>query len=60
VIGGMFVSTMLSLLVVPVLYVVIKGIQVRILGGSPSPVDLAHLPPPEDPKEVLPGGDSVG
>jgi len=59
VIGGMFVSTMLSLLVVPVLYVVIKGIQVRILGGSPSPVDLAHLPPPEDPKEVLPGGDSV-
>lgn len=60
VIGGMFVSTMLSLLVVPVLYVVIKGIQVRILGGSPSPVDLAHLPPPEDPKDLLPGGDSVG
>jgi HAE1 family hydrophobic/amphiphilic exporter-1 len=52
VIGGMFISTLLSLFVVPVLYIVIKGIQARILGGSP--VDLAHLPPPEDPKGLLP------
>ncbi len=52
VIGGMFISTLLSLFVVPVLYIVIKGIQARILGGSP--VDLAHLPPPQDPKALLP------
>lgn len=53
VIGGMFVSTLLSLLVVPVLYVVIKRIQARVL-GSESRGDLAHLPPPEDPKGLLP------
>ncbi|MEN9239057.1 MAG: efflux RND transporter permease subunit, partial [Thermostichus sp. DG_1_6_bins_120] len=52
VIGGMFLSTLLSLFVVPVLYILIKGIQARIGGGSH--VDLAHLPPPEDPKELLP------
>ncbi|MFQ3614553.1 MAG: efflux RND transporter permease subunit, partial [Cyanobacteriota bacterium] len=52
VIGGMFVSTLLSLLVVPVLYILIKGIQARIIGESR--VDLAHLPAPEDPKGLLP------
>ncbi len=52
VIGGMVVSTLLSLLVVPVLYIVIKGIQMRITGGSR--VDLAHVPVPEDPQEELP------
>ncbi|MEN9224770.1 MAG: multidrug efflux RND transporter permease subunit [Thermostichus sp. HHBFW_bins_43] len=51
VMGGMFVSTILSLFVVPVLYILIKGIQTRVMG---SPVDLAHLPPPEESKGSLP------
>ncbi|MGQ9838250.1 MAG: efflux RND transporter permease subunit [Cyanobacteriota bacterium] len=48
VIGGMFLSTLLSLFVVPVLYILIKGLQARLSGGSRG--DLAHLPAPEDPK----------
>jgi HAE1 family hydrophobic/amphiphilic exporter-1 len=35
--GGLLVSTFLSLLVVPVLYVVIKTLEARFLGKPPSP-----------------------
>jgi HAE1 family hydrophobic/amphiphilic exporter-1 len=37
--GGLLVATVLSLLVVPVLYVVLKGLSERVLpGGPPSPL----------------------
>lgn len=34
--GGMFVATFLSLFIVPILYVVIKQLSDRFIGGSPS------------------------
>ncbi|MEO0491179.1 MAG: efflux RND transporter permease subunit, partial [Cyanobacteria bacterium J06659_2] len=35
--GGMFVATFLSLFVVPILYVVVKQLSDRYLGGPPKP-----------------------
>ncbi|MEC8733480.1 MAG: efflux RND transporter permease subunit [Planctomycetota bacterium] len=46
VIGGMIASTFLSLLVVPILYVLVESIRERITGGTPSP---------EPPTPVAPG-----
>jgi HAE1 family hydrophobic/amphiphilic exporter-1 len=35
--GGMFIATFLSLFVVPILYIVVKQLTDRFLGGSPPP-----------------------
>ena len=45
VIGGMIASTFLSLLVVPILYVLVESIRERLSGGTPSPEPPAPVPP---------------
>jgi HAE1 family hydrophobic/amphiphilic exporter-1 len=52
--GGMIVSTLLNLIVTPVLYVVIAGIEERLGMGR-------HAPPTVSGEAVLPtGGERVG
>lgn len=49
--GGLLVATILSLVILPVLYVVIKTLEVRFLGGNkPKPGD-GSTPPPSSPPE---------
>lgn len=46
--GGMFVATFLSLFIVPILYVVIKQLTDRFIGGSPP----RKNPPPSEPRQL--------
>jgi HAE1 family hydrophobic/amphiphilic exporter-1 len=47
--GGLLVATLLSLLLVPVLYILIKGLAERFLGANSRPVPLAPDPLPPEP-----------
>lgn len=47
--GGLLVNTLLALLIVPVLYVVIKGLEAQFLGGKPP-----HPPSPPEPMPTHP------
>ena len=54
--GGLLLATFLSLLVVPVLYVVIKNLEVRFMGDGKGPDE----PPPSSPHRVESGSSLDG
>lgn len=60
--GGLLIATFLSLLVVPVLYVVIKGLEALLLGkkGQPPHENLPPSPPPEPEPQPLVAKDASG
>jgi HAE1 family hydrophobic/amphiphilic exporter-1 len=47
--GGLLVATVLSLLVVPVLYVILKGLEDRLLGNGPGAPPMTTSAPPAQP-----------
>ncbi|MBW4584470.1 efflux RND transporter permease subunit [Aetokthonos hydrillicola Thurmond2011] len=49
--GGLLVATILSLVILPVLYVVIKTLEVRFLGGDKSKRGDGSTPPPSSSSE---------
>jgi HAE1 family hydrophobic/amphiphilic exporter-1 len=58
--GGLLVATVLSFLIVPVLYVVIKSLEAHFLGSKTPPPSTdgsgGWSPPPEEPTSTLPNG----
>jgi HAE1 family hydrophobic/amphiphilic exporter-1 len=52
--GGLLVSTMLSFLLVPVLYVIIKGLAEALLGGRKPPTEPPSEPPQSHSSELPP------